>query len=1169
MILALFAAGSGGTLTWYNNAGLTSVIGTGNSLTPSNTIGTSIYYVTEILSGCESPANTVTITINAMPVINSENSTDVTACGVTDGSIDIVASGGTGSYSFSIDGGATFTNTTGSFTGLDVNSYQVVVDDGNCQVTGSLLLISGPGIPPAPTAGTNATYCDGDAILDLTANADASGDNNNLTWYDDAGLTNIIQNGGGTFSPLNSVGSNTYYITETVAGCQSPSTQLTININPTPSAPILTGSNTYCDGDPISDLQASSGGINSGIFYWFDDVTLNNNVATGPVFTPPSTIGTQTYYVVDSLNGCVGATSSISITINPNPSYSISTTNPTTCLGTDGEIIISGLNINTSYDIDITDDGVSTGNINYNSDINGNIIISGLNAGTYSSIIITLNNCATIDAGPYVLTDPSAPIFSISSSDPTTCFGADGQLLITGLNANTNYDIDITDDGIATGAVNYLSDLNGAIGINGLDAGSYNSISVTINNCTSIDGGTYILSDPPTPSFNVSSTNPTICAGIDGQLLISGLDPNTTYEIDYQDDGTATGNVNYNSDVNGDIIISGLNAGVYSSINITLNGCSTLDPGIFSLVDPNAPTPSIINTLDPSGCGTMDAEILIGGLNANTTYTLDYNFNGNPVTTSTILTTVNGEYLLSGLDEGVYDAISIVLNSCVGNDAGVYNLFPIVPTILQPSGDSTYCEGQIMNDLTVVPNFSGSVNWYDDASLNNIVGNGNSFTVNALVPGTYSYYVTETLNGCESADTIVTVTIVAQPYVITSADTSICNGDTLIIQIDSISGGSQLSWSNGDTTLTTTVNPTTSTNYIVIVDDGLGCSATDTTVVTVNQNDDASFILSDYCAGNVNNATNIVSSGGDFFFNPPVNDGAIIDSITGGISNGVGGTTYTIMYLTSGVCPDSSIQNITVNDVPSAPVLSADTAYCEGENIIDLIANGGAGTIEWYDNISLSSILGTGSTFTPSYNIGEYTYYVNETLGNCSSEIDSIKISIFANPIADFSANPTSGVVPLNVDFTDNSSGNNLIYNWDFNGLSNSNLQNPTYTFSNIGDYIVSLLITDQNECQDQTSITISTNGVSIFVVPNIFTPNGDGINDELIINYENITGFEGYIVNRWGEVIYNWPSIDSGWNGWSKAGVQAPTGTYYYVVKATGTDDIEYSFQGHVRLVR
>jgi gliding motility-associated-like protein len=728
----------------------------------------------------------------------------------------------------------------------------------------------------------------------------------------------------------------------------------------------------------------------------------------------------------------------------------------------------------------------------------------------------------------------------------------------------------VTDDGVATGNVSYTSDLNGDIIISGLDAGAYTSIIVTINNCSTADAGTYNLTDPSMPVFSVSGTDPTICAGNDGQLIISGLTANTVYDIDLTDDGIPTGNVSYTSDLNGNIFIAGLNAGVYAAITVTLNGCSTLDPVSIGLTDPNAPSPTIISTQDPSGCGTMDAEILLGNLDPNTTYDLDYNFNGSPIATVSITTNASGEFLLTGLDEGSYDAFTLTLAGCVGNDAGVYILAPVVPTIVQPNGAATYCEGQTINDLTASPNFGGTINWYDDAGLTNVVGTGNTFAIGGTTAGSYTYYVTETLNGCIGPDSTITVLIVAQPFIATSSDTSICNGDTIVIQIDSLSGGSQLTWSNGDTTMTSSVSPSSTTYFTIVVDDGLGCSATDSTLVTVNPSDDASFTLTDFCEGDVNAATNIVTTGGDFFFNPPVGDGALMDSVTAEISNGVGGTTYSAMYITSGICADSSTQNVTVNIVPPAPTVGTDTAYCEGETIVDLTATGTGGTISWYDDITMTNMVGNGSTLSPSISgNGTYTYYITESNGNCTSSMDSVELTINPNPIADFTPSPSSGIIPLNVTFSNGSTGSGLSYSWDLGDNTTSTDQDPTHSYATIGTFTATLYVTDINGCTDETSADIITNGVSVFVVPNIFTPNGDGINDELTVIYENIETFNGFIANRWGEILYEWKHIDAGWNGRTKGGVPVPSGTYFYVLTAKGSDQVEYNIKGSFHLGR
>src|SRR5690606_19392151 len=80
------------------------------------------------------------------------------------------------------------------------------------------------------------------------------------------------------------------------------------------------------------------------------------------------------------------------------------------------------------------------------------------------------------------------------------------------------------------------------------------------------------------------------------------------------------------------------------------------------------------------------------------------------------------------------------------------------------------------------------------------------------------------------------------------------------------------------------------------------CFDATTETVTVNPLDDASFTLTDFCEGAANSATGIVTPGGTFTFNPAPGDGATVNGGTGEITNGVGGSSYTIEYTTAGIC---------------------------------------------------------------------------------------------------------------------------------------------------------------------------------------------------------------------------------------------------------------------------
>ena len=98
--------------------------------------------------------------------------------------------------------------------------------------------------------------------------------------------------------------------------------------------------------------------------------------------------------------------------------------------------------------------------------------------------------------------------------------------------------------------------------------------------------------------------------------------------------------------------------------------------------------------------------------------------------------------------------------------------------------------------------------------------------------------------------------------------------------------------------------------------------------VYVNASDDATFALTDYCAGTANSASAIVTSGGSFSFNPIPTGGELIDAVTGEITGGIAGTSYDVEYITNGVCPDNSIETVTVNNLDDASFVLTD--HCVG-----------------------------------------------------------------------------------------------------------------------------------------------------------------------------------------------------------------------------------------------
>jgi gliding motility-associated-like protein len=167
--------------------------------------------------------------------------------------------------------------------------------------------------------------------------------------------------------------------------------------------------------------------------------------------------------------------------------------------------------------------------------------------------------------------------------------------------------------------------------------------------------------------------------------------------------------------------------------------------------------------------------------------------------------------------------------------------------------------------------------------------------------------------------------------------------------------------------------------------------------------------------------------------------------------------------------------------------------------------------------------------------------------------------------VAAATANPTNGVVPLTVNFTNNSQ-NTSTYFWDFGNNSTSTDANPSTTYTSEGTYTVILIATNAGGCSDTAYLTIVVLNESFLLVPNVFSPNGDGINDEFKVQYQYITEFNMTIANRWGTILYETANIDQGWDG-KHNGNMCADGTYYYIIKAKGIEGKEYNLSGHLTM--
>lgn len=109
------------------------------------------------------------------------------------------------------------------------------------------------------------------------------------------------------------------------------------------------------------------------------------------------------------------------------------------------------------------------------------------------------------------------------------------------------------------------------------------------------------------------------------------------------------------------------------------------------------------------------------------------------------------------------------------------------------------------------------------------------------------------------------------------------------------------------------------------------------------------------------------------------------------------------------------------------------------------------------------------------------------------------------------------------------------------------------YTFSEPGSYRVVCSVNNEFCTSDSMEMVVAISE-SYLAVPNVFTPNGDGQNDEFRVAYRSIREFQCWVYNRWGKLVYTWTDPSKGWDG-NIGGRPAAPGAYFYVIRALGTD--------------
>lgn len=207
-------------------------------------------------------------------------------------------------------------------------------------------------------------------------------------------------------------------------------------------------------------------------------------------------------------------------------------------------------------------------------------------------------------------------------------------------------------------------------------------------------------------------------------------------------------------------------------------------------------------------------------------------------------------------------------------------------------------------------------------------------------------------------------------------------------------------------------------------------------------------------------------------------------------------------------------------------------------------------------------------TFTPPLDNVTYKLVVTDNFG-CSAESSFFYESIHVK--ADFTVDPNEGEAPLEVTFTDKSVRASS-YTWKFGDDSVSyQAGQVSHIYYTPGIYNVTLIIESTLNCIDSIVYQQITVEPSALAIPNVFTPDGDGINEFFKPDITSLRFIDVQIFSRSGKPVYSFRGDGErlkNWEGWdgtvNNSAARAAPGIYYYVIRAAGWDNVIYDTKEH-----
>jgi gliding motility-associated-like protein len=475
---------------------------------------------------------------------------------------------------------------------------------------------------------------------------------------------------------------------------------------------------------------------------------------------------------------------------------------------------------------------------------------------------------------------------------------------------------------------------------------------------------------------------------------------------------------------------------------------------------------------------------------------------------ASIFVSATGTYAVAVADTG---------NACTPtwSDSVTVTVVPLaLPPVISATGSPTLCLGDSVLLSTNQPQ-------------NNLWSTGDT-TQNIWVSqaGTYYAFTQNALQCNSDTSNQITVTVqapFAAPSLIATGATTICQGDSVYLNANTTL---PVLWSTGDTTVG--IWAKNAGSYFLLINQTSACPTTysDTLSVTVLPAPATPAINATGNAALCNGNPVTLSS------NLPTHNRWSTGDTTQSITIATTGTVKLWQQLPNGCSSDTAYYTVQAGGVN----LGNDITLCAGERV-QLTAQS-SNAVVWNTGATGNSMWVSPTATT--------SYWATDPTTGCS---DTLNITVYPRPTAQFSAAPTQGGVPLTVQLTNTSTGATA-YTWLFGDGTTSSATNTTHTYQNYGSYTIQLVAINAQGCADTAAgITITALAADNFWIPNSFTPhNQDGTND-LFIMHGIPQPYSFSVFDRWGNRVFHSDDYQNNWDGMYN-GQPLPLGAYTYQIE-------------------